>query len=81
MYHYLGKKNIFGQTYLTRNINFEPSSSSDTNLLKNALKGIDASFKLNKPAILCSHRVNFIGSIVEKNRKNNLFLLDLLFKE
>ena len=39
------------------------------------LKGIDDAFKNNKPAIVGSHRINFIGSLNEQNRTNNLGML------
>ena len=34
---------------------------------------------MNKPAVITSHRVNFIGSLVESNRDNNLRQLRMLF--
>jgi len=73
--HYLGQKNSFGQTYLTRNVLFEPSERDGFDWVNYALKNIELAFKFKKPAIIASHRVNYIGSINSKNRDNNLQLL------
>ena len=46
-----------------------------------ALAEIKMAFSNNKPAIISTHRLNFIGSLVEKNRNNGLKLLqELLLK-
>ena len=77
----LGKKNKFGQKYLIRNVFFEPFMSNNKECVNNALEEIRNAFFWNKPAIISMHRVNFIGSINEYNRVNNLKLFnDLLNK-
>lgn len=74
--HYLGEKNEYGQRYLIRNAYFEPSLSGDKKKsVTRCLKDINASFRMNKPTIICSHRLNYVGFIDEKNRDNNLKLL------
>jgi hypothetical protein len=45
------------------------------------MKEIEVSFKYKKPAIISSHRVNFIGSIQPDNRDKNLKLLSDLLKQ
>lgn len=80
-YHYIGQKNQFNQTYLVRNCTFEPSSNPNKDWVSNCLKEISSAFFWNKPAIISSHRVNFIGYINELNRENNLKLLKKLVKE
>ncbi len=57
---------------LVRNVAFEPSSNSNIDWVDYALKEISKSFAQNHPAVICSHRVNFIGSLNEENRDNNL---------
>jgi len=64
-----------GLTYTTRNTFFEPASAPEKDWVSIALKGIDDAFKNNKPAIIGSHRINFIGSLNEQNRTNNLGML------
>lgn len=80
-YHYLGQRNKFGQYYLVRNAFFEPSLSGRTDVVGECLRRINIAFKWNKPAIISSHRINFIGSLVETNRIRNLKLLDVLLSK
>lgn len=79
--HRLGHKNKLGQKYLVRNVIFEPSLYGQQNSLVNrALRHIKIAFLLGKPATISMHRLNFIGSRIEKNRTDNLKLLSELLK-
>lgn len=66
----IGKKNPQGQTVIVRNVVFEPSANSKA--LAIALKQVEAAFRMGKPAIISSHRVNFCGHIEESNRIQSL---------
>lgn len=68
----LGDINALGQIYLTRNVFFEPSHYSGIDVVDSCLMDIASAFFWKKPAIISSHRLNFIGSIHEKNRIENL---------
>lgn len=68
-YHYTGQKNKNNQKYLVRNAFWEPTSFNNTNNEKDLLDRIDWGFFWKKPAIIGSHRINYIGSMDEKNRK------------
>lgn len=81
-YNYTGKKNFLNQTYIVRNAYFEPT------LFVNGIDPVDycmlrlgAAFRMGKPGIIETHRVNFIGSIFQENRDKNLKLLKKLFDE
>lgn len=79
--HHLGEQNNFGQLYLVRNVSFEPTlMDSGSDPVDHTLKEIAIAFKMNKPAIICSHRLNYVGFIDERNRDNTLILLDKLLK-
>lgn len=80
-YHYLGQRNHLNQRYLIRNVYFEPSEFSGTDVVDNALNAIDLAFNYYKPAVICSHRVNYIGGIRQKNRDHNLKKLKILLKK
>lgn len=80
-YHYLGQKNSLKQTYLTRNVMFEPASLIEKDWVSSALLEIERAFNMKTPAIICTHRVAFIGSIFEENRTKNLWLFDQLLSE
>lgn len=71
-YHYQGQKNKFGQRYFIRNAFFEPTIDPNYDWESDCLKRIEIAFLWNKPAIISTHRLNFIGSLNPKNRENNL---------
>ncbi|MFT3682735.1 MAG: hypothetical protein QM791_20930 [Ferruginibacter sp.] len=71
-FHYTGQKNKQDQLYIVRNAFFEPSLIKNTDAVSDCLKRVALAFKWNKPAVISTHRVNFIGSLVEKNRTQNL---------
>ena len=74
--HILGEKNRFGQRYLVRNAIFEPSMRNySQDSVNGCLKSIAAAFRMNKPAIICSHRLNYVGYLDERNRDKNLRIL------
>jgi hypothetical protein len=80
-WHFMGQKNKLGQQYLIRNAFFEPSLEPDKDWVTDCLKRINIAFRWGKPAIIGSHRLNFIGAIHEENRTKNLMLLKTLLKE
>lgn len=78
--HYMGEKNDCGQRYMIRNCRFEPSSDPHYNWVDNCLEQIKIAFQWRKPAIIESHRVNFIGYIDRSNREKNLVLFEELLR-
>ena len=79
--HYLGQRNKYGQYYLIRNAFFEPSLMSNPDIVEECLNRVRLAFYWKKPAIICSHRLNFIGSIHVENRDKNLQLFKALLKK
>lgn len=74
---FIGDKNQYGQIYITRNCFFEPSSSgfekpANTDWINNCLKEIEIAFRWRKPAVISSHRVNYIGYLHPENRERSL---------
>lgn len=80
-YNFLGKRNEYGQYFLTRNCFFEPSLTRSSDPVSECLDRIKYAFRWRKPAIICSHRINYIGSLVEENRRRNLEHLDELLRK
>lgn len=74
--HWMGSKNAYGQIYTIRNVFFEPTLSPNIDNVEDCLYRIECAFRWNKPAIISSHRINYIGAINEYNRDNNLKQLD-----
>jgi len=81
--HILGDQNYWGQIYLVRNAFFEPSlfSQKISDPVGNCLKNISVAFTMKKPAIICSHRINYVGFIDSKNRDRNLKMMKNLFAQ
>lgn len=78
---YFGELNSHGQINLVRNVVFEPSLKENrSDSVSDCLKGIQNAFFWNRPAVITSHRINYIGFIEKENRYKNLRLLDLLLK-
>lgn len=75
--HLMGER-VNGLVYMTRNCFFEPSLVDKLDWVDYAMASIRDAFQWNKPAIICTHRINFVGFIHEVNRVRNLKLLDEL---
>lgn len=78
-YNYTGKVNTYDQIYLVRNCLFEPSQNKRYNA-EFCFKQIERNFNLKKPAIISSHRLNFIGGLSVSNRDDNLQELKKLLR-
>lgn len=75
-----GATNSLGQLYWRRNGFFEPSRDRKRDWVKETLLDADAAFKMNKPFVISSHRVNYVGGVSEENRSNGLKLLGNLLE-
>lgn len=81
IYHYNGQKNNLKQFYFIRNGLFEPSINSNIDWVSKCMESIEIAFKWGKPAIIGTHRINFVGQMDEKRRTENLEMFDqLLFR-
>ncbi len=78
--HYTGQKNKLAQYFVVRNVYFEPSENPSFDWVGSALSEISNAFFWHKPAIISSHRMNYIGFIDPENRRRNLILLRQLLK-
>ena len=76
--HYMGQKSACGLTYLVRNCDFEPTSQPGLDHVACCMAQIRAAFKLHKPAVINTHRVNYMGAINPTNSDLNLRLLKRL---
>ncbi len=72
--NYLGKKNKNGQMYMVRNANFEPSSDPNKDWVNSTLSEINNAFIWRKPAIINTHRVNYVSNINPANSDKTLKL-------
>lgn len=84
-WNFVGKKTKFNQTILNRNAFFEPVTWGEHehihDWVQSCLKDIEIAFRLKKPAVISSHRVNYVGNIRPENRDKGLTALkELLTK-
>lgn len=85
-FNWLGKVNRHGQVILVRNAFFEPVCFGEpdkahiTDWVSYCLKQIHIAFQWKKPAVISTHRVNYIGFINPKNGDRGIFELRRLLK-
>jgi len=78
-YNWLGKKSSSGLILLTRNCFFEPGSPGH-DWVDECMFDISTAFKWHKPAIISTHRVNYIGALNRSNRDIGLKQLGILLE-
>lgn len=78
--HNFGETNALGMRYNIRNCVFEPSMQPNRDWVNSCLAQIASAFHWNKPAVICSHRINYIGFVDPKNSERGLKDLDALLK-
>jgi hypothetical protein len=78
VWHVNGTKNSFGQYYFVRNVLFEPSLDPNLDWVEKALESIDIAFFWGKPAIISTHRINYVAGLSTANRVNSLRQLNEL---
>ncbi len=67
VHHWFGETNCHGQRYNVRNVHFEPVVHPDLDVVDRALAQISIAFRMKRPAVINSHRVNYVGSIDSRN--------------
>lgn len=77
VYHKPGGRNEYDQITLTRNCVFEPSEEG-RDWVDSCLSDIKIAFRMRKPAVISTHRVNYIGALEKENRERGLRQLDAL---
>lgn len=78
--NFQGTRSEEGLIYLMRNAFFEPSQTIKPDTVGDCLHRIELAFRWGKAAVICAHRLNFIGSIDPKNTDRNLPMFHKLLK-
>ncbi|TLX75673.1 hypothetical protein E9993_08930 [Labilibacter sediminis] len=78
--NYTGKKSRSGIRYMVRNVIFEPIQNNHSDWVGYAMKQIDSAFSWKRPAIISSHRVNFVGQVNPQTAKKGIADLKELFR-
>jgi hypothetical protein len=76
--HFLGQRSTHNGRYLVRNCVFEPCHRPGRDSLGRCLREVSRAFRARIPAVIGTHRVNYIGSIDERNRGRGLMQLQAL---
>jgi hypothetical protein len=85
-WNWFGKQNEYRQTILVRNAFFEPVCFGEkdkehiTDWVDHCLHHVEIAFKWKKPAVISTHRVNYIGYISTSNREKGIKALRRLLK-
>jgi len=77
---FTGQRNTIGQLYSVRNVKFEPFEDQSRDWVASALAEIKESFFWGKPAIVSTHRVNYVSGMDAGNRDRSLRMLHRLLK-
>ncbi|MDD3195061.1 MAG: hypothetical protein PHU68_04600 [Paludibacter sp.] len=81
---YNGKTNEVGQKYIVRNSPFEPildNFKRNEHAVRVCFNNIEAAFNMHSPALISTHRVNFVGGIDVEHRNYSLGQLKLLLNK
>lgn len=78
---YTGQRNEQNQAYSVRNVKFEPVEDRTADWVGSAMNGISQAFFWGKPAVISTHRINYVGGIDSVHRDNSLRLLNSLLRE
>ncbi len=76
-FHFTGQTNKFKQTFLVRNAHFEPIIGGEQTF-NTCLKQIQRAFNLKIPAIISTHRINYVSGMCKDNKQNGLNYLKKL---
>lgn len=80
-YHFTGQENKYNQLYTVRNVLFEPYENDKIDWVNQTMKEINNAFKWGKPAIISSHRINYVSQMSVMHRDQNLKKLEQLLQK
>lgn len=78
---YTGMRNEVNQIYSVRNVMFEPYIDESRDWVSSAIQEIEESFAWGKPAVVCTHRINYVSGMSQRHREQTLFLLNELLQK
>jgi hypothetical protein len=70
--HHFGETNKAGMRFSIRNCFLEPSLYPGRDWVDLCLMQIRTAFMYRKPAVICTHRINYVGGILAANRDRGL---------
>lgn len=79
--HYFSEKNCYNSRFNIRNVFFEPFDKRFKDWSNKAFYGVYLAFLMGRPAVISTHRINYVGYIDPKNRDNGLTQLRKLLRK
>jgi len=79
-FRYTGQRNAFRQVNWVRNVSFELLENQGRDLVSQSLREIETAFRWGKPAVVTSHRINFVGGLNQKSADQGIESLGTLLK-
>lgn len=74
-----GAESVEGMLYWRRNCTFEPYKNQNSDRhIEDCLKEMEIAFRWGKPAVINSHRINYVGRLNENHRHQSLKKLNSL---
>jgi hypothetical protein len=77
---FTGQRSSRGPLYSVRNVRFEPFENDHADWVARAMREIGSAFALHKPAVVCTHRVNYTSGMSVAHRDRSLRMLEELLK-
>lgn len=74
-YRYTGYQNQFGQWFTIRNVSLEPFIRCGKDWCREALREVSLAFAMGRPAVVSTHRANFVSRVSRSNRAHSLLCL------
>ena len=78
--HFIGERNDLGQLYSIRNCRFEPMGRQQYRW-EDTFREVEDAFNHNLPAIIATHRYNYVSGVDRKMRDLDLAMLDMLLTQ
>lgn len=76
--NYTGQVTPLGLRYSVRNVLFEPYMDENTDWVSRSMSEVARSFRFRKPAVVSTHRINYVSGMSHSHRDHNLNQLDKL---
>lgn len=81
IFHFAGQKSKNGITYSIRNCNYEPVIDGMTEeTIQKCIEEIEEAFRNRKPAVINTHRVNYVGGIEKEHAEFSRYGLKKILK-
>lgn len=79
-FRFTGQRNVHRQLNWVRNVSFELLENQGIDMVNKSMQEIEMAFRWGKPAVITSHRINFVGGLNQKSADQGIESLGKLLK-